>query len=162
MGNGDALRERYLGTDPFDWIGDTEHLCMNMATYDLMGKELGVPAWKLIGPRVRSWMPVAAWTVSQEPQAMAEEVLQAAQRGYHWMKYHVAEIHNVIDQTRAMQEVAPPGFKVHYDFNANRDVYTMGPIIQELERFAVAGRIEDALSGWKSSRACPGSTSVAI
>ncbi|MEE3259964.1 MAG: hypothetical protein VX293_12205, partial [Candidatus Latescibacterota bacterium] len=89
MGNGDALRERYLGTDPFDWIGDTEHLCMNMATYDLMGKELGVPAWKLIGPRVRSWMPVAAWTVSQEPQAMAEEVLQAAQRGYHWMKYHV-------------------------------------------------------------------------
>jgi L-alanine-DL-glutamate epimerase-like enolase superfamily enzyme len=74
------------------------HLCMNMATYDLMDKELGVPAWKLIGPRVRSWMPVAAWTVSQEPQAMAEEVLQAAQRGYHWMKYHVAEIHNVIDQ----------------------------------------------------------------
>ena len=118
---------------------------MNMANYDLMGKHLGLPAWKLIGPKVRSWVPVAAWTVSQEPVAMAEEVVQAAGRGYHWMKYHVAEVHNVIDQTRAMQEVAPPGFRIHYDFNVNRDVYTMCPIILELEKFPVAGRIEDVI-----------------
>ena len=59
---------------------------MNMACYDLMGKHLGIPAWKLIGPKVRSWIPVAAWTVAQAPDAMAEEVRQAAARGYHWIK----------------------------------------------------------------------------
>ena len=145
LANGDALREQYIGTDPFDWLNDPTNLVMNMATYDLMGKKLGAPAWKLIGPKVRSWVPVAAWTASQTPEAMAEEVRQAAQRGYHWMKYHVGEVHNVIDQTRAMQEAAPPGFKVHYDFNANLDFYTMCPIIQELGRFPVAGRVEDVM-----------------
>ena len=36
-----------------------------MAVYDLIGKYLGLPCWKLIGPQVRSWVPVAAWTASQ-------------------------------------------------------------------------------------------------
>jgi L-alanine-DL-glutamate epimerase-like enolase superfamily enzyme len=41
---------KYLDTDPFDWLGDTENLAINMAIYDLMGKYLGLPAWKLLGP----------------------------------------------------------------------------------------------------------------
>ena len=82
--DGDALRAKYIGTSPFDWINAEQDLAMNMACYDLMGKHLGIPAWKLIGPKVRSWIPVAAWTVAQAPDAMAEEVRQAAARGYHW------------------------------------------------------------------------------
>src|SRR5204863_3379726 len=66
--------DRYIGTSPFDWVAETSDLAMNMAVYDLMGKFLGVPAWKLIGPKVRSWIPVGAWTASQPPEAMAEEV----------------------------------------------------------------------------------------
>ena len=142
----DALQAQYLGTDPFDWMNDMANLPMNMATCDLMGKHLGLPVWKLLGPKVRSWVPVAAWTVSQKPENMAGEVVQAAQRGYHWIKYHVDEVQNVIAQTEAMQEVAPPGFKVHYDFNANLDFYTMCPIIMELERFPVTGRVEDVMA----------------
>ena len=76
----DALRAEYVGTDPFDWMGALVDLPMCMANYDLMGKYLGVPAWRLIGPKVRSWVPVSAWTVSQKPDDMAEEVRQAAQR----------------------------------------------------------------------------------
>ena len=48
----------FLGTSPFDWINDPRNLPMNMAVYDLMGKALGLPAWKLIGPQVRSWVPL--------------------------------------------------------------------------------------------------------
>ena len=143
--NVDELRERYIGSDPFDWIGSQVDLPMNMATYDLMGKALGVPAWKLIGPQVRSWMPVAAWTVSRPPADMAEEVRQAASRGYRWIKFHLDQVQNVLDQTEAMQEAAPPWFRVHYDFNANLEFYTICPILLELERFAVAGRIEDPM-----------------
>ena len=141
----DALRATYLGTDPFDWVNDMANLPMNMAIYDLMGKQLGLPVWKLLGPKVRSWVPVAAWTVSQQPEAMAKEVRMAAELGYHWLKYHVDEVQNVIAQTEAMQKVAPCGFKVHYDFNANLDFYTMCPILKELERFPVAGRAEDVI-----------------
>ena len=141
----DAIRSRYLGTDPFDWLNDSANLPMNMATYDLMGKHLGLPVWKLLGQKIRSWVPVAAWTVSQKPEAMAEEVRMAAQQGYHWIKYHVDEVQNVIAQTEAMQQVAPRGFKVHYDFNANLDFHTMGPILMELDRFPAAGRAEDVI-----------------
>jgi len=103
----EGLRQRYLGTDPFDWINAGSDLPMNMALYDLMGKHLGIPAWKLLGPKARSWIPVAAWTVSQPPEGMAQEVRMAARQGYHWLKYHVDEIQNVIDQTEAMQQAAP-------------------------------------------------------
>ena len=143
----DALREKYVGTSPFDWINAELDLGMNMACYDLMGKSLGEPAWKLIGPKVRPWIPVAAWTVSQEPAAMAEEVRQAAAKGYHWIKYHVDQTQNVIDQTEAMQEAAPPYFRVHYDFNSNSNYYTMRPILAELIKFGVAGRFEDVVQG---------------
>ena len=143
----DRLLAKYVGTSPFDWLNSELDLAMNMACYDLMGKVLGEPAWKLIGPKVRSWIPVAAWTVAQEPGAMAEEVRQAAARGYHWIKYHVDEMQNVIAQTEAMQAAAPPNFKVHYDFNANSNYYTMRPILAELVKFPVAGRFEDVVEG---------------
>ena len=136
---------RFVGTSPFDWLGARKHLALNMAMYDLMGKVLGLPAWKLIGPKVRDRIPVAAWTISRRPLEMAEEVRQAARRGYRWLKYHIDEVHNVIDQTRAMQKVAPPGFRMHYDFNANSDDESISPILQELGRFPVAGRIEDPI-----------------
>ena len=135
----------FVGTSPFDWLGARKHLSLIMALYDLMGKALGLPSWKLIGPQVRRRIPVAAWTVSRQPLEMAEEVRQAASRGYRWLKYHIDEIQNVIDQTRAMQKVAPEGFRVHYDFNVNRDIETIAPILKEMARFPVVGRIEDPI-----------------
>ena len=116
---------------------------MNMAVYDLMGQILGVPAWRLIGPKVRDRIPVGAWTVSQTPQAMAEEVQHAVGLGYRWLKYHIDEVQNVVDQTAAMQKVAPRGFRVLYDFNANSTVEAVFPVIRQLERFEIAGQIED-------------------
>ncbi len=136
---------RFLGTSPFDWVNDEEDLPMNMAVYDLMGKVLGVPAWKLIGPKVRDRMPVGAWTVSQIPKAMAGEVTHVSRMGYRWLKYHIDEVQNVVDQTAAMQEVAPKGFRVLYDFNANSTVEAVFPVIRQLERFEIAGQIEDPI-----------------
>jgi len=148
---------KYVGTNPFDWIGDTRTLPINMAMYDLMGKYLGLPAWKLIGPKVRDRVPVAAWTVSQPPNQMAAEVRQAVRQGYRWLKYHVDEIQNVVDQTVAMQRVAPPDFKVHYDFNANSTFEAIAPVVKKLEQFPIAGRIEDPIvasdpEGWRKIR----------
>ena len=143
----DSLCEKFIGTSPFDWINSEEDLALNMACYDLMGKSLGLPAWKLIGPQFRKWIPVAAWTVAQEPAAMAEEVKYAAQKGYTWIKYHVDEMQDVVAQTEAMQKVSPPNFKVHFDFNANSNYYTMRPILEELCKFSIAGRFEDVVQG---------------
>ena len=153
----DTDLKQYVGTSPFDWIGHRKNLFLNMAVYDLMGKYLNLPTWKLLGPQVRNRIPVAFWTVSQTPEAMATEVRQAAKAGYRWLKYHVDEVQNVIDQTRAMEAVAPPDFRVHYDFNANAQLKAVLPVLKQLEAFPIAGRFEDPIvasdrSGWGKIR----------
>ncbi len=66
--------DQYLGTNPFDWMGDETSLGLGTALYDLMGKASGVPVYKLFGQKYRSWRPVAAWTVSTHPDRMAKAV----------------------------------------------------------------------------------------
>ncbi len=139
------LFQKYIGTSPFDWVGDPANLPMNMPMYDLMGKFLELPMWKLLGPKVRDWIPVSAWTVSQHPDAMAKEVESVSRRGYRWLKYHIDQIQNVVDQTAAMQQVAPRGFRTHYDFNANSNVKAIYPVLRELEKFPIVGRVEDPI-----------------
>src|SRR5215831_12947434 len=46
--------KKYIGTSPFDWIGDETSLPLGMAMYDLMGKAAGVPVYKLFGQKYRS------------------------------------------------------------------------------------------------------------
>ena len=149
--------EKYIGTNPFEWLTDTKLIGINMAIYDLVGKCLDLPVWKLIGAKVRNKVPVSAWTCSRPPRMMAEEVTHAAKQGYTWLKYHVDEVQDVIAQAEAMDRVAPAGFKVHYDFNANQDFETVAPVVKELERFTVSGRIEDPIvaddpDGWVKIR----------
>ena len=43
------MLDSYLGTDPFDHVMSTGIFNLDMACYDLMGKHLGVPAWKVMG-----------------------------------------------------------------------------------------------------------------
>jgi len=137
--------ERYFGTDPFNWIGDDTSLPLAMAMYDLMGKHLGQPVYKLIGPKYRSWIPSGSWTVSTAPRKMAQAVVEYSRQGYTWMKYHLSPFENVIDQTKAMQEVAPPGFKIHYDFTMGGTTDHMAGLLEELARFPIAGCFEDPL-----------------
>jgi L-alanine-DL-glutamate epimerase-like enolase superfamily enzyme len=139
----DRQRKKYIGTSPFDWLVARTDLPLNMAMYDLMGKYLDIPAWKLIGEKVRDRIPVAAWTASFTPEHMAKEVKHAASLGYRWLKYHVDEMQNVVDQTRAMQAAAPKGFKVHYDFNMNSDRRRIEPVLDALKECSIVGRIED-------------------
>lgn len=142
----DEQRKKYIGSSPFDWLASRSDLPFNMAMYDLMGKYLDIPAWKLIGEQVRDRIPVSAWTASFAPELMAAEVKHAASLGYRWLKYHVDEVQNVVDQTRAMQAVAPPGFKIHYDFNMNSDRESIEPVLDALKSFPIVGRIEDPIS----------------
>ena len=58
----DDMGRDLVGHDPFDFLNSDQSGGINTALYDLMGKCLEVPAWKLMGPKWRDWVPVAAWT----------------------------------------------------------------------------------------------------
>ena len=137
--------DQYVGSNPFNWIGDETSLGVGTAMYDLMGQAAGVPVYKLFGQKYRSWVPVGSWTVSTHPQRMAEAVEQYAAAGFTWLKFHLSPFENVIDQTQAMQEVAPEGFKIHYDFTMHGTDDHMFELLDRLARYPIAGCFEDAL-----------------
>ena len=143
-----AIAASLIGRNPFDFINN--HLpygsALNCALYDVMGKYLEVPVYKLIGQKVRDAVSVAAWTRPASPETFRDEISRAADQGYTIFKIHTCDYHDVMEQTRLAEEVAPEGFKIHYDFNANRSLAAVLPIIQELERnHPIVGYIEDPL-----------------
>lgn len=139
--------EPMIGTDPFDYIGSDRHPAIVMALYDIMGKYLEVPAYKLIGQKRRDSVSCAAWCWGgPTKEELADDILRAATDGYTIFKIHTAPIQDVFERTRTIEEVAPPGFRVHLDFTGRRG-RTLGavlPIVARLERdHPIVGWIED-------------------
>jgi L-alanine-DL-glutamate epimerase-like enolase superfamily enzyme len=144
--------------NPLDFLHADLPTGLMGALYDAVGKHLEVPAYKLMGRQVRDRVPVAAWTRPASPADLAKEVQRAAEEGYMAFKMHTCEYYDVLEQNQAVEEVAPAGFKLHYDFNHNRPPAAVMRLIEELERSPVVGFIEDPLEwrdleGWKQLRA---------
>lgn len=146
-----------IGRTPFDFINSDLGTGLVGALYDVMGKHLEVPAHKLMGQKVRDRVPVAAWTRPASPEDLAAEVQRAADEGYMIFKMHTCEYYDVLEQNRAVEEVAPDGFKMHYDFNHNRPAAAVLRLVEELETSRVVGILEDPLvwsdiDGWRRLR----------
>jgi L-alanine-DL-glutamate epimerase-like enolase superfamily enzyme len=138
--------KKYIGTHPFDWLGDETSLPLAMAMYDLMGKAAGVPVYKLFGQKYRSWVPVGSWTVSTHPKRMAEAVQRYSSVGYTWMKFHLSPFENIFDQLDAMQAVAPEGFKIHFDFTMYGTDDHVPDLLARMAGYRIAGCFEDPLN----------------
>lgn len=150
LGEGDPREspevvKKYIGSNPFDWIGDETSLALGTAMYDLMGKAAGVPVYKLFGQRYRSWVPNASWTVSTHPRRMAQAVQEYSKRGFTWMKFHLSPFENIFDQMDAMQAVAPEGFKIHLDFTMGGSNDHMFELLERLSSYRIMGCFEDPL-----------------
>jgi len=149
----DALIDR----SPFDFLAANLNNGLMGALYDAMGKAIEEPAYKLFGQKVRDRVPVAAWTRPAAPEDFALEIQRAAQEGYTIFKMHSAAHHDVVEQTRAAQDAAPDGFKIHWDLNHNRPATSVLRIVEELATYPVVGFLEDPLypydiEGWRLIR----------
>ena len=113
--------DAYLATDPFDHIMSSRQYYLDMACYDLMGKHLAIPAWKLMGQQVRDWVAMSWWMPCMSPEDTATEIKVAVDRGYLGLKCKARAFYDVIEQSRIIQEVAPADFRVEYDFNGGAD-----------------------------------------
>ena len=150
--------EPLIGRNPFDFINNTFTPGLGGALYDVMGKYLEVPAYKLMGQKVRDAVTVGAWTRPCSPRVFREEIRRAVAQGYMVFKVHTSAMYDVLEQTRAAEEVAPEGFKIHYDFNGSRTLAALLPLVSELEKnHPIVGFIEDPLvrtdlDGWRMLR----------
>ena len=150
-----GILDAYVGTNPFDHVMGTGRFNLDMACYDLMGKHLDLPAWKLMGQQVRQWVTMGWWMPCMSPEDTAAEIQVAAERGYRGLKCKARAFYDVVEQSRAIQEVAPPDFRVEFDFNgALINVEKALPILRELEKIPVVKGVEEPIfaydiEGWR-------------
>jgi L-alanine-DL-glutamate epimerase-like enolase superfamily enzyme len=115
----DEAVARVKGRNAADFLGDDSlGAGLQMALYDVVGKALGVPAFRLFNlPQVREAVPIAWWNIDFPPEALALEAQDALARGYTALKTKARPWWDVYEQVDAIGAVTPPHFKIDMDWN---------------------------------------------
>ncbi|MBW1699530.1 MAG: mandelate racemase/muconate lactonizing enzyme family protein [Deltaproteobacteria bacterium] len=112
---------------------------IDLALWDLNGKQLGLPAYKLLGGAVQDSLP-ASYTLSMaSPDKMAEKTLEMANYGYKTFVVKVGQgtVQEDIDRVRIVREAAGSGIKLRLDANSAWTVENAIPVLQAAESYDV-------------------------
>ncbi len=133
----DEAIERVRGENPARFLGDDSlGAGLQMALYDVVGKALGVPAYRLFNlPKVRDWCPISWWNIDMPPEAFAEEAREALERGYASYKIKARPWWDVFDQVDAIGQVSPSWFRLDLDWNNMLlNAGNAAPVLAELDK----------------------------
>lgn len=134
----DASIERVKGRNPAEFLGDDSlGAGLQMALYDVVGKALGVPAYRLFNqPKVRDWCPISWWNIDFPPEALAEEAKEALAKGYTALKTKARPWWDIFAQVEAMSAVTPPYFRLDLDWNnLLLNAGNAVPVLTELDKY---------------------------
>ncbi|MBO4204617.1 mandelate racemase/muconate lactonizing enzyme family protein [Micromonospora echinofusca] len=162
----EAMADRHLiGADPFDveeiWLrmyqgdylrgGDVGGVVVSgvdQALYDLMGKALGVPAYRLTGGACRDRVRVYAngwYTGDREPAAFAERARDTVARGWTALKFDPfgaglgelsrTELRRSVDIVAAVRDAVGPEVDLFVEGHARFAMHTAMRLVRELEPF---------------------------
>jgi len=134
---GQGQIDRVMGQNPFDFLWDDSlGAGLQMAIYDVAGKALEVPSYRLLGKKVRDECPISWWAIDMPPEDWAEEAKEAVKQGYTSFKIKARPWFDIIKQVQAICDVVPSDFKLDADFNSFLlDAENAIPVLQELEKF---------------------------
>ena len=110
------------------------------AIYDIVGKALGVPAHRLLGPQCREQVEAAFWSIDMSPERAAAEALAAVEGGYLVHKLKVRPWVDFVEQAERIFALVPPAYKLRPDYNGHRypDYFTVDRMLyfgRKLERY---------------------------
>jgi L-alanine-DL-glutamate epimerase-like enolase superfamily enzyme len=78
----DQSVERVIGKSPAELMNDDSlGAGLQMALFDVVGKTLEVPAYQLIGTKVRDWTPISWWCSHASPEDWTAEAKDAVDAG---------------------------------------------------------------------------------
>ncbi|HYG59056.1 MAG TPA: enolase C-terminal domain-like protein, partial [Symbiobacteriaceae bacterium] len=145
----DYLAPAVAGLDPFDLeaihhtmeaVLPGHHFAkasIDLALYDIMGKKLGVPVYKLLGGKVRDRIPIA-WVVGIGPidEMLADAVHHIGTYGFGTLKLKIGrEPKKDLEMVRAIREAIGPNVKIRVDANQGYDVATAIRTLRQMERY---------------------------
>lgn len=142
VGVGDSLQDegekipRYLNRDPSDLLFEEASFGIQTAIWDLVGKHLGVPLYKLLGRKLRDYVPISWWSIDMPPSDWVDEARTAARLGYRSHKIKARPWRDIVEQVDALSKAMPSDFRLTVD--ANAFFLTAGkavPTLKELEAY---------------------------
>jgi len=134
---GDEQVKRVIGSNPLEHLWDDSlGAGLQMALFDLAGKALGVPCYRLLGHKVRDRCPISWWAIDMPPQDWAEEAKTATSLGYCNAKLKARPWFDIFDQVQAVSDATPNHFRLDLDFNSLllNAGYAV-PLLGELKQF---------------------------
>jgi len=94
---------------------------VQMALFDVVGKALETPVYRLLGNKVRDWCPISWWAMDMPPQDWAKQCAEAVRQGYMSAKLKARTWYDLHASLQAVFAAVPPQFVLDLDFNATLD-----------------------------------------
>lgn len=132
----DEAVNRVIGQSPADMMNDDAlGAGLQMALFDVVGKALEIPCYKLMGQKVRDWAPISWWSIDAAPGDWLEEAKEAVSKGYTSFKIKQRPWWDIFAQVEAITSGVPSYFKLDLDANGTmQNAAAAMPIMQKLAR----------------------------
>ena len=144
----DEAIARVKGQNPVDFLGDdTLGAGLQMAIYDLVGKALETPVYRLFNlPRVREWCPISWWNVDMTPEDFAAEAREAVARGYTSHKIKARPWWDVFEQVEAIRKSTPSHYRIDMDWNSMLvNASNAAPVLSRLDELPIVSLYESPI-----------------
>lgn len=135
---GHDVREFILQDLPMQGFSAPEPIydAFEMAFYDLIGKELGVPVYRLFGGKFRDRVPVSWCSGRHTPRDAAAMARRAVEQGYRVLKMKATVDDPLPDRLKAIQDAVGDALVVNVDPNQR--------FYQPFHLFDIVNRLKDA------------------
>ena len=129
--------ERAMGANAIDLMWDDSlGAGLQQALFDAVAQTIGVPIYRLLGPKIYDETPLSWWNIDMHPDDMAAECRLAHEQGYLAYKTKGRPWWDLWAQVERATAAVPDNFHVDMDFNdslltADKAI----PILLELEQY---------------------------
>ena len=128
------------GKNPLDLYPNDYESGLMQAIYDLQGKALGWPAYRLMGRKVRDKVPMAFWTVElATPEETAAEALYAVERGFKVFKWHThpTRPETTVERVKAIYDAVGDDLAIRIDRGYPWTFAFTVKIARQIERYNI-------------------------
>ena len=119
---------------------------LQQALFDAVGKQLGVPAYALLGSKIRDRAAVAWWAIDMPGEDWTEECKLAIQNGYTAFKTKARPWFDLTRQCEFLSSSLPEYFSISLDFNGTlRNTAQAIDQLEYLSRYRQVSMFEEPL-----------------
>jgi len=152
------LAPRLIGMDPFDLEGIWERMdfaaptypiskaALDIALYDIMGRALGVPVYKLLGGLYRKRFPIVGLIGMGTEEEVAADALRYLEEGYTGLRLKIGPKRDV-ENVRALREAVGDSVTIRVDCNQCYSTHEAIRVIKAIEGYGVE-LVEQPTAWW--------------